>query len=145
MTVEERFKNKYTKDASGCWLWTAYKDRDGYGYLQVSGKSIRAHRVSWELTNGPIPNGMFICHSCDTSSCVNSDHLFIGTGTDNMKDKINKGRDFNLNKQTCIRGHTFNEKNTRHHMRPGGKWHRICKPCDALRSKQYRLQGKINE
>lgn len=144
LPVQERFESKYTKDPSGCWLWQAYKDSDGYGQLQVEGRSVGAHRVSWELTNGPIPEGIFVCHTCDVCSCVNPDHLFIGTHTDNMRDKVKKGRDFNLNKQMCIRGHMFDEKNTRQHMRPSGEWHRICKVCDALRSKSYRKKKRLN-
>ena len=138
MAIQERFDSKYIKDSSGCWLWQACKDRDGYGQLQVAGRSIGAHRVSWELTNGPIPEGLYVCHHCDITNCVNPDHLFIGTNTDNMRDKVNKGRDFNLNKQTCIRGHEFNEKNTRYHTRPDGMSHRTCRVCDSLRSKSYR-------
>ncbi len=143
-TIQERFESKYVKAPSGCWLWQACKDSDGYGYLQVAGKSLGAHRVSWKLINGSVPEGLYVLHSCDTPSCVNPDHLFVGTNTDNMRDKVKKGRDFNLNKQMCIRGHAFDEKNTRNHMRPSGEWHRTCRACDALRSKRYRKQRKVN-
>ncbi len=142
--VQERFESKYIKDLSGCWLWQAGKDSNGYGKLQISGKSTGAHRISWELTNGPVPEGMLVLHTCDTPNCVNSNHLFIGTNTDNMRDKVSKGRDFNLNKRVCIRGHAFDEKNTRHHMRPSGEWHRTCRACDALRSRSYRKKRKVN-
>lgn len=64
----------------------------GYGQIMQFGKMLAAHRVSFELHYGPIPLGMFICHSCDNPSCVNPEHLFIGTNKDNQQDAISKGR-----------------------------------------------------
>lgn len=75
-----------------CWNWKGCKDKNGYGRLTVNRKDRRAHRISWSLINGEIPKGMFICHRCDNPSCVNPDHLFIGTGKDNSDDMISKGR-----------------------------------------------------
>lgn len=78
-----------------CWLWTGAKTAGGYGVLQSggrNGKIIRAHRLSWELVNGPIPDGVDICHHCDIPPCVRPDHLFQGTARDNAVDKQTKGR-----------------------------------------------------
>lgn len=75
-----------------CWLWRGGKDKDGYGKVKHSGRHLRAHRVSWELAHGKIPSGLFVLHSCDTPSCVNPIHLFIGDNILNMKDMCLKGR-----------------------------------------------------
>lgn len=92
LTPEERFWLKVDKSGE-CWLWIAgKKGRDGYGSCWFGGKPSRAHRVSWELTNGPVPDGMVVCHRCDNPPCVNPDHLFLGTLKDNAQDRNRKGR-----------------------------------------------------
>lgn len=90
--LEVRFSKKYAAADNGCWIWFAAKDRDGYGCIQVSGRKERAHRIAWEMVHGPVPAGMLVCHRCDTPSCVNPAHLFLGTITDNNWDKVRKGR-----------------------------------------------------
>ena len=75
-----------------CWLWPAAKTRGGYGRFCSKRHVHYTHRLSWELTHGPIPNGLFVCHHCDVRNCVNPSHLFIGTVTDNTRDMIAKGR-----------------------------------------------------
>ncbi len=75
-----------------CWLWTGSITRAGYGRIWFQHTRTTTHRVAWELTHGPIPEGMHICHSCDTPPCVNPDHLWLGTNLDNMHDKSIKGR-----------------------------------------------------
>ena len=79
--------------SDACWNWTAGCFVDGYGQIKVKGKPTKAHRLSWEIHNGPIPAGKLICHSCDNNRCVNPKHLFLGTHKDNMDDMRNKGRD----------------------------------------------------
>ena len=74
-----------------CWLWTGYCPPGGYGRIGAR-PSITTHRLSWELHNGPIPAGLCVCHKCDVPRCVNPDHLFLGTNTDNLRDAANKGR-----------------------------------------------------
>jgi hypothetical protein len=80
-------------DRSGdCWLWTTGTLRHGYGAFFLDGKQRLAHRVAWELTHGPIPDGMMVMHRCDTPGCVRPNHLRLGTGFDNMGDAAEKGR-----------------------------------------------------
>lgn len=90
----ERFWSKVDKSGGddACWEWQANRLPDGYGIICLQGANHRAHRVSYEITNGPIPDGMFVCHSCDCPSCVNPKHLFLGTAQDNVDDKVAKGR-----------------------------------------------------
>lgn len=91
--VVDRFWQKVNKtEKIGCWEWTSTKNQKGYGLLGVGGSAIMAHRVSWFIHFGEIPDGLFVLHTCDNSSCVNPDHLFLGTNRDNMKDMYDKGR-----------------------------------------------------
>lgn len=91
-TWEDRFWRFVDKKGDDeCWNWTANKDRRGYGLFNNS-ITTKAHRLSWIISNGDIPDGMVICHKCDNPSCVNPNHLFIGTIKDNNLDKEAKGR-----------------------------------------------------
>lgn len=91
-SLEPRFWPKVQK-TTGCWIWTANKTRRGYGLVGVaSGRSMSAHRASWTLAYGPIPDGLCVLHRCDNPSCVRPDHLFLGSNADNIADREAKGR-----------------------------------------------------
>jgi len=77
---------------TGCLEWTAYRDRNGYGRISVWGGRQLVHRVAWIDANGPIPDGMCVCHHCDNPPCCDLTHLFLGTQSDNMADMASKGR-----------------------------------------------------
>lgn len=78
---------------SGCWIWTGSLNKHGYGRLTFGAKTnIGAHRASYELMHGKIPDGLFALHRCDIKCCVNPDHIFIGTQQENMSDKVAKNR-----------------------------------------------------
>lgn len=85
----DRFWEKVTK-TDDCWLWTGAGVR--YGSFRGPDKTTTAHRFSYELHHGPIENGAYVCHTCDNPKCVNPDHLFLGTQSDNLKDMTDKGR-----------------------------------------------------
>lgn len=90
--IEPRFWSKVDKSTGDCWIWIGGKTRDGYGQIKFNGSTRRAHRVIWELTFGAIPPNTHVLHKCDNPSCVNINHLFLGTDRDNTIDKVSKGR-----------------------------------------------------
>lgn len=92
-----RFFRKFALDPAGCWAWLAGIGSSGYGNFHIAGKSVKAHRVMYELVFGPIPpgsgaHGTCVCHTCDNRKCVRPDHLFLGSQQDNVADRDRKGR-----------------------------------------------------
>ena len=87
--IHERWDTLYIPEPNtGCWLWTGTVDQRGY----ATKGWYPAYRLFWEMENGPTPNGLCCCHSCDNRLCVNPGHIFLGTTKDNMRDKVRKGR-----------------------------------------------------
>lgn len=91
ISAEQRFELQMQR-SGGCWEWVGPKNGRGYGQFYFEGRLTRAHRTSYRMHIGPIPDGMVVCHRCDNPSCVNPAHLFIGSQKDNVVDCVKKGR-----------------------------------------------------
>lgn len=100
----ERIRNlfwSHVEKGDSCWIWNGTVNQDGYGHFRPGSfsrgvKQWRAHRFAWHITFGSIPEGMLVCHRCDTPRCVNPDHLFIGSVADNREDCCSKNRQAQL-------------------------------------------------
>ena len=127
---ENRFWAKVRKD-TGCWQWTAKRNNDGYGQFWVKPKLRLAHRVSYELTFGPIPVGLEIDHLCKNRSCVNPVHLEAVTARINVLRSAAVSA-INAAKTHCVHGHPFDEENT---YKVKGK--RLCRECNRQAVRRY--------
>lgn len=135
--------------SDSCWIWKGHTRGNAsgqYGIIDIAGKRHSAHRYAWIIRNGPIPKlrgtdyrGTCVLHRCDNGLCVNPDHLRLGSHTDNMRDKIAKGRDTNANKKYCVNGHRRNPKNTYLHKKTNC---RQCRVCAKLRERRKRHLAK---
>lgn len=114
----------------GCWEWQASL-RTGYGQFKYRGRMERAHRVSWLLLVGPVPEGMWVLHHCDNRLCVRPDHLYLGTAKDNARDASVRKRLRQAQLTRCPQGHPYSE------FVPGGI--RTCAVCQ--RESQARYQA----
>ena len=91
-TVAQRFDDFCDKSGE-CWEWMGCKDKDGYGFIRVDGKNIKSHRLAYSLyCSAEIDSALHVCHKCDNPSCVNPDHLWLGTNRDNQIDSVVKNR-----------------------------------------------------
>lgn len=142
MDLELRFLKYVSPEPNtGCWLWQGYTNRAGYGAFQIRSKiSVFAHRASWEIFKSKIPKRLYVCHKCDTPSCVNPDHLFLGSNSDNQKDSVIKKRHHESRKILCKRSHPLIGSNLK--INPNGS--RQCRKCCVIRNRKY-LKERQNE
>lgn len=124
-----------------CWEWQACKCKDGYGQFSLKSKQWKAHRLSYLLFKGSLKD-LFVLHKCDVTCCVNPDHLFLGTGTDNMQDMVNKSRHHYQKKTHCPQGHPYSKENTYVNNTGRGGLGRQCKTCSYLRCKSRYVKIK---
>lgn len=136
-TIAERFWSKVNRrDSHGCWYWTASRNAKGYGQLMYrDGIPRHAHRISWELHNGYIPEGIWVLHRCDVPHCVNPSHLFLGTQTDNMRDMVAKKRHWCPAKEKthCPHGHPYSG----HNLILNKRGWRECRTCNNDKARRY--------
>lgn len=122
-----------------CWPWLGATDAWGYGKIYADGRLWGAHRRSYFLKNGDIPKGAFILHRCDNPACVNPEHLFAGSHAENMRDMVNKGRQWRRATH-CRNGHAFTPENTGQGRSRHGGTYRVCRRCDADAQARYKVR-----
>lgn len=125
------WKSRTIQDERGCWLVQGFRYWTGYSDFCYRGKSMRAHRAMWTAAHGPIPEGLYVLHKCDVRHCVNPDHLWLGTISDNKQDELKKGRNYEANRTHCPRGHSYAE----YGVRQGKNQWRQCRICILGRSR----------
>jgi hypothetical protein len=141
LTIQQRFflyVNKSSVD--GCWEWTGSKERKGYGRFKIKNKKFLAHRMSYQLANGTDPGDLLVCHKCDFPSCVNPDHLFLGTASENQKDSVSKKRHVSSKKTHCKNGHALEGDNLVTSYFPK----RMCRTCANDRQRKNRKKKLVS-
>lgn len=123
----KRFWDKVDKSGD-CWIWLSYIDNHGYGRFSSHGRSVRAHRFSYELSKGSIPSGFEVDHNCRNRSCVNPDHLDAVTRADHARRSISAIKNY------CVHGHEFTFSNT--YFRSNGN--RTCRACIRVSVAAYK-------
>jgi hypothetical protein len=151
-TKSDRFWAKVdVRSPEECWVWTASRSKpSGYGRFNAGEKKYAsAHRYSYFIHNGAIPDGMYVCHTCDNPPCVNPNHLWLGTPSENTLDMFRKGRKPPRKKgykhktqQFCKNGHERTPENTYVHTRPDGNSIRHCRICRKQSRKAYAQKNK---
>lgn len=142
--IVDRFWEKVNKNGAlilgtRCWEWNSKTMNCGYGLIHIKRNNkkilMRAHRLSWEIEYGAIPQGVFICHHCDNRKCVRPSHLFPGTAKDNVLDMVKKKRQGKQKITHCPSGHPYSDINTAIYGRG-----RKCKTCGYKRNRKIRLK-----
>jgi hypothetical protein len=137
--VNRHFYEKLEVSLNGCWLWKGGLNKGGYGRFRAGTRTIPAHRYSYTLFKGEIPEGLHLDHLCRVHNCVNPDHLEPVT----PKENVFRGNSFaaiNATKEHCPKGHPYDESNTLLCQRPNKDIKRRCKACQSLYMKEYKAR-----
>lgn len=128
-----RLMDKVVVEQSGCWVWKGTTGRKGYGRIRIDNVLHQAHRASYELHVGKIPDGLVLDHLCRNTSCVNPSHLEPVTNLENMR------RGIRATKRSCVHGHAYTAENTRIELRADGSHgKRICLTCRRETSRRWK-------
>lgn len=138
-----RFHSKVERrGADECWPWCAYRDKHGYGKINIGHVVRIAPRVAFQIEYGFLPS--VVGHHCDNPPCCNPRHLFGGTQLDNYRDMEAKGRSgagkAHRDKNHCPHGHPYSIENTRVRARADGGVRRSCKACECAQARAYHRQ-----
>lgn len=153
MTQLEAFFWKRVTKTEGCWEWHTGKGvkPKAYGNITLYGgpyeglKCVSAHRASWIIHYGDIPDGVVVRHDCDNPSCVNPRHLRLGTQSQNIQDAVDRGRKqsgyalYQRRKTHCPQGHPYNEENTTVSFY-NGRANRHCRVCGRIRKRERKIK-----
>lgn len=146
---EERFWSRVSKkETNECWEWTGARNSKGYGSFKINNVNWMPHRYSYTVTKGQIPDGLVIMHSCDNSRCVNPEHLFAGTQSDNMLDCAKKGRHHCSRRTHCPKGHEYTPENTliKKQKRVGSiGTNRTCRECQRGYARAYYQKSALRK
>ncbi len=144
LSTKDYFFSKVIQHDAGCWEWTGTTDSDGYGVIEVGSKKagtrrvMKAHRLSWELHNGPIPDGLWVLHNCDDPPCTNPACLYLGTAVENGRDRRIRRTDLLVTH--CAAGHAYTSENTLIDADKGTRRCRICH--NRLSMESYYRSGR---
>ena len=121
-----------------CMVWNGHRNVHNYGQKRIKGRMWLLHRYAWQWANGPIPEGMCVCHACDNPPCVNPDHLWLGTQLENIRDRERKGRNGHANKTHCPQGHPYSGDNLIITTNNG----RGCRECMRQHARRYARKNR---
>jgi hypothetical protein len=139
VSLIRRFLSHVSVDESGCWLWIGARTKAGYGKLSIgSMRNVPAHRASFQIFKSAAINSC-VLHRCDVRRCVNPEHLFAGSKSDNTRDMVAKGRHFSAPRlrTTCPQGHPYSGVNS--------QGRRICSICQSNANKRHRTRNESHE